>query len=506
MAETSEEPRVAEAVSRLLARQSVLLARAADDEAAAGGARLGLSWLADLLRSFDLPGAGDWFAALRARGDELGGRTSAAWPLLAAPLCDVLAGEVRRTGSLAPLRALDWKARIAELTAFAEPLPLPEPLPAEPEPAPEPPALFEPEPEPVAETPLLHDDAHAALFEAIADFAGEDSPEVDALHGRVEITGLRRLPGGEMDAATDNLLGALDRAARAAESVLLADIEDGALAWRVRLPSPRGRHYLFVDIAQSAFAVPWSRVVEYGLIGGSEHPRVVLGSGLGRIDLAVDWLFGKGEGHPAAAPHATATPEVPEGFAPGAWVEDGDGRLARVLDLAPVGDAMAESTETPQPAPPETLDPPQPETREAVQPEEVRADNPGEPPVRALRARRALVADDSMMARVFLGRLLAQRGIEVDEAEDGPQAQAAIDAGSFDLVFLDAEMPGLGALEILARADSTLAARACVLVKDDEERRRAEGFGAVRILYKPFAEDDVRSAVDALLAHVPPGN
>jgi CheY-like chemotaxis protein len=164
------------------------------------------------------------------------------------------------------------------------------------------------------------------------------------------------------------------------------------------------------------------------------------------------------------------------------------------------------SQETAQPGAPATLESPQPEAREAVQPEHVRADNPNETPARASRARRALVADDSMMARVFLGRLLAQRGIEVDEAEDGPQAQAAIDAGSFDLVFLDAEMPGLGALEILAGADSTLAARACVLVKDDEERRRAEGFGAVCILYKPFAEDDVRSAVDALLAHVPPSD
>ncbi|MEP7029276.1 MAG: hypothetical protein ABI960_11835, partial [Candidatus Eisenbacteria bacterium] len=60
-----EEPRVAEAVARLLLRQSALLARAADDEAAAGTARLGLSWLGDLLRSFGLQGASDWFQALR---------------------------------------------------------------------------------------------------------------------------------------------------------------------------------------------------------------------------------------------------------------------------------------------------------------------------------------------------------------------------------------------------------------------------------------------------------
>jgi len=170
-------------------------------------------------------------------------------------------------------------------------------------------------------------------------------------------------------------------------------------------------------------------------------------------------------------------------------VRDAEGRTARVLDLAQGAEAA--------------LDP----SPEPVQPEPIPADNPpeAEPPPKARAVVRALVADDSMMARVFLGRLLAQRGIVVEEAEDGAAARALLDRGGFDFVFLDAEMPGAGALEILKGAGAAVVARACVLVKDDEERRTAEAFGGLPILYKPFAEDEVRSVVDTLRARIVSG-
>jgi CheY-like chemotaxis protein len=591
---STEEPRVADAVARLLARQADLLAQAEGDEAAAASARLGLSWLADLLRSFDLAGASDWFQALRARGDAIEDRVTASWPVVGAPLCHTLAVQVRRAGSLAPVSEIDWDARVEELIEFAEPEPepeiavAPEPEP-EPEPAPEPvvdhsfateldltfpaePELevaYEPElapevnrepvpppipeiepdaapeperepdpaPEPIREpdppaepvrepetlTPERAperepEDAHAAVFEAIADLAGSAEPEVDARHGRIEIAALHTLPEGEMDAATGMLLRALDTAAREAGAVLLVDAEAGMVRWRVRLPKPSARHYLFVELEGAALAVPWSRVVEYGLAGGSERPRVVLGAGLERLELPIDWLFGKGEGRPAHAPSdlfATAY-AAPEAFELGAWVADADGRVARVLDLTrgaeiplePAEVAPVEAAEEPAAIEPEIVPEIEAsEAPEAVQPEPVPADNVPEDVVPvAPRAPRALVADDSMMARVFLGRLLAQRGIEVEEAENGMQARAALLSRDFDLVFLDAEMPGPGAVELLASGGVALAARTCVLVKDDEERRRAESLGAVPILYKPFAEDEVRSAVDALLARDPSGD
>jgi two-component system chemotaxis response regulator CheY len=116
---------------------------------------------------------------------------------------------------------------------------------------------------------------------------------------------------------------------------------------------------------------------------------------------------------------------------------------------------------------------------------------------------RALVADDSMMARVFLARLLMQRGFSVDEAEDGVEALGALASRHYDIAFLDAEMPGAGAIQILRDAGALLTGRVCVLVKDEDERRRVELLGHVPVLFKPFAEDEVRAAVEALLTALP---
>ena len=411
MAESAaaEETRVAEAVARLLARQASLLARAADDEAAASAARLGLSWLVDLMRSFDLHGAADWFQALRTRDEapRAGEGPTAAWARLAAPLCDVLAGEVSRATSLEPLGAdaVDWAARVAEIGAFEEPPPAPaearDPgVPDTPEvppvePAPEPNPRIDPgvpppprEEPPLPRTPEIEPPQDAevgpqhALFEAIAEFAGDQVPDVEAQADRIRIRGQRPL------AHHKEALEALDRAVRVAGAVLELTTQGDTLAWTVRLARP-------------------------GTVPAPVQPE---------------------------APH-----------------------------------------------------------EEAVQPGPVPADN--QPEDRAPGRPRALVADDSMMARVFLGRLLAQRGIVVEEAEDGAAARAKLASAPYELVFLDAEMPGAGALEILGNADEATRSRACVLVKDDEERRRAEAFGGLPILYKPFAEDEVRGAVDRLLAH-----
>jgi CheY-like chemotaxis protein len=308
-----------------------------------------------------------------------------------------------------------------------DPEPGPAPPPADPEPTKPPledpppasPELVpprDPEPRPEALDP------HAALFEAIADFAGDTSPEIDARHGRIEITGVQVAPDSV-------LLAALDRAAQAAGAVLLTGVEASGVSWAVRLPRPEARHYLFVELERAQIAVPWSRVVEYGLASGGAGPRVLLGSGLERVVLPIDWLYGKGEGRPVHPPQGAREIAPPEAFAEGGWVRDPEGRIARVFDLA----RGAEPALAPEAGPPE-----------AVQPEPIPADNPPESTPVPRSPLRALVADDSMMARVFLGRLLAQRGIVVEEAEDGAAARSRLAGGGFELVILDAEMPARG--------------------------------------------------------------
>ena len=493
-----EEPRVAEAVARLLSRQATLLARSSDDEVAAGAARLGLSWLADLLRSFGLHGASDWFQALRVRADVLGHRTSAAWAALAAPLCEVLAAEVRRAESLAPLAdgAHDWPARVAELSAFPEPAPaVAPPPPVAPPPVAPPPVA----PPPVAPpAPPVHEDARTPLFEAIADLAGETQPTVDADHGRIEIAGT--LPR-RSDAEVHGALTALDSAARAVGAAVVTTVQDNVLRWSVRLPLAPAEHYLFVESVGTALAVPWSRVVEYGPAPDGAHARVVLGNGLERTELAIDWLVAQGAGTRLPDEPATdAGVAVPRGFALAGRVRDAEGRAARVVDLAP---QAPEAPVPPAAQPPLPAALPAPPAAHIVQPEAVPADNLPETPPSARPALRALVADDSMMARVFLARLLAQRGFSVDEAEDGAEALGALASGHYDIAFLDAEMPGAGAIQILRDAGALLTGRVCVLVKDEDERRRVESLGHVPVLFKPFAEDEVRAAVEALLTALP---
>jgi DNA-binding response OmpR family regulator len=113
---------------------------------------------------------------------------------------------------------------------------------------------------------------------------------------------------------------------------------------------------------------------------------------------------------------------------------------------------------------------------------------------------RVLVADDSLMARVFLTRLLAADGLEVDGAENGFDARAALEAGAFAFAFLDFDMPGGGALEVLAGLAPARRPRVCVLAKDEDERQRAIALGLGPAILKPFAEDEVLAALAALRA------
>jgi class 3 adenylate cyclase len=62
---------------------------------------------------------------------------------------------------------------------------------------------------------------------------------------------------------------------------------------------------------------------------------------------------------------------------------------------------------------------------------------------------RLLVVDDNELNRDMLSRRLKARGYQVETADDGHQALAAIERQSFDLVLLDIMMPGLSGLEVL---------------------------------------------------------
>src|SRR2546430_307250 len=62
---------------------------------------------------------------------------------------------------------------------------------------------------------------------------------------------------------------------------------------------------------------------------------------------------------------------------------------------------------------------------------------------------RLLVVEDDEDSRVILAKILAKDGFEVSMAEDGAHALQALSAGSFDLVLLDVEMPGMNGFDVV---------------------------------------------------------
>jgi CheY-like chemotaxis protein len=109
----------------------------------------------------------------------------------------------------------------------------------------------------------------------------------------------------------------------------------------------------------------------------------------------------------------------------------------------------------------------------------------------ALPARRALVADDSLVARIFLARLLERRGYVVDLVGDGESMWRLLSHGPWSLVCADVTMPDVHGRAHIERLLDFRAAcrepfRLIVLTRDVLEEQEAELAGAVLHLRKPF--------------------
>jgi CheY-like chemotaxis protein len=60
---------------------------------------------------------------------------------------------------------------------------------------------------------------------------------------------------------------------------------------------------------------------------------------------------------------------------------------------------------------------------------------------------KVLVAEDDSTIRQMIGALLARRGVPCSLAEDGESAVDAWEGESFDMIFMDVQMPGMDGLE-----------------------------------------------------------
>jgi len=115
-----------------------------------------------------------------------------------------------------------------------------------------------------------------------------------------------------------------------------------------------------------------------------------------------------------------------------------------------------------------------------------------------------LVADDIESNRKFLKIKLAERGLEVSEAENGREALELIEKGQFDLLIMDLRMPvvdGYQALAEIRRLDYQLPVLALTAAVTVEEQDKAQEAGFNGFLTKPITEQELFKKLAEYLGH-----
>ncbi len=115
---------------------------------------------------------------------------------------------------------------------------------------------------------------------------------------------------------------------------------------------------------------------------------------------------------------------------------------------------------------------------------------------------RILIAEDERITRATLERQLRNWGHEVVATEDGEQAWQAFDAGDFDIVITDWEMPRLSGVDLVRRIRASarvLYTYVIILTSRSDKADVVDGIGAGADDYvaKPFDREELRVRVVA---------
>jgi CheY-like chemotaxis protein len=130
---------------------------------------------------------------------------------------------------------------------------------------------------------------------------------------------------------------------------------------------------------------------------------------------------------------------------------------------------------------------------------EVLAANAGAPPV-SRPMPKALVAEDSITARIFLARLLARLGFDVSTVDTAAALRAELERCSWSLVCVDIELPDEAGTAFLAGLAARHGAGTpfVALVRDAEDRVAARRAGFERVLRKPFDHQELEQVLGRL--------
>lgn len=109
-------------------------------------------------------------------------------------------------------------------------------------------------------------------------------------------------------------------------------------------------------------------------------------------------------------------------------------------------------------------------------------------------ARRALVAEDSITARIFLTRMLEQQGFEVVAVDRAAELNTALAGGAWSLVCVDVELPDARGTGLLRSVRDRLpeGTPLVALARDDQDVAAARVAGVWRTLLKPVEPGALR--------------
>ena len=114
-----------------------------------------------------------------------------------------------------------------------------------------------------------------------------------------------------------------------------------------------------------------------------------------------------------------------------------------------------------------------------------------------------LVVDDFSTMRRIVKNLLQELGYnDITEADDGNTALPLLQAGSFDILITDWNMPGIDLLKAV-RADARLAKLPVLMLTAEAKREQiveAVQAGASGYVIKPFTAVTLKEKLDKMLA------
>lgn len=116
------------------------------------------------------------------------------------------------------------------------------------------------------------------------------------------------------------------------------------------------------------------------------------------------------------------------------------------------------------------------------------------------------VVDDVAQVRVALGRLLRLEGYEVASFDSGDAFLSSLGQRVPACVLLDVNMPGLSGLQVQARLRAARLALPVVFITASDDPtidRLALEAGGLRVLHKPFGNQELLAAVQLALPALP---